>query len=78
MEELVLGLLLKYPVAVTILMVLGICRAVFKPIMSVASAYVQATPSIKDDAALIKVESSKIYKSLVWFLDYTLSIKLPK
>ena len=78
MEELILGLLVKYPVVGTILMVVGVARAIFKPIMSVAAAYVKATPSLKDDAAFEGVEGSKIYKSIAWFLDYTLSIKLPK
>ena len=78
MESVIIGLVAKYPVIATILLVLGVARAIVKPIMSVLQAYVLATPSVKDDETVKKIESSKVYLAIVWLLDYTLSLKLPK
>lgn len=72
-----LGLADKYPWAVTIFMVMGVLRAVFKPLVAFARTVVSATPSQKDDELLNKAESSKAFKSIAWFIDYISSIKLP-
>ena len=78
MEEILLNLVSKYPVAMSIFAMMGIMRAVFKPLMLTLEAYVGETESKKDDATLEKIKSSKIYKGLAYVLDYTASIKLPK
>jgi len=75
--QFVLGLAEKHPVAASIFMVVGVLRALFKPLVSFARAYVIATPTPNDDLSLDKVEASKIYKSIAWFFDYAMSIKLP-
>lgn len=78
MEAILLGLVVKYPVAMSAFAVIGVLRAIFKPIMTAAHAYVGATDSKSDDEALDKVEKSALYKAFAWFIDYTASIKLPK
>lgn len=76
MEPLIIAFAEKYPVAVTILAGVGVLRAIFKPIMSVARAYVQSTKSTDDDLKLDEVESSKAFKALAWLVDYVASIKI--
>lgn len=71
-------LMSKYPVVAMIFMVIGVLRAVFKPLMGLLGAYVEATPSENDNAMLKMVLDSKVYSAVRWFLDYTASIKLPK
>jgi len=72
-----LGLADKYPWAVTLFVVMGVLRAVFKPLVAFARTVVVATPSVKDDEFLNKAESSKAFKAVAWFVDYLTSIKLP-
>lgn len=77
MEPLIIALAEKYPLVVSLFAVMGIFRAVFKPIMSLARAYVKATEkNEKDDLFLDEVEQSKWFKILSWLVDYTASIKL--
>jgi hypothetical protein len=77
MEQIIIELVSKYPVTASIFLVVGILRAVFKPIFSLAEAYVKATPSQEDDQKLNKFMSSNFYKRLSWGIDYLSSIKLP-
>lgn len=77
MEALFLELVGKYPSVVMVFTVVGVLRAVFKPIMAVAEKYVEATPTISDDELLGKVKASAIYKGIAWLVDYVSSIKLP-
>jgi hypothetical protein len=72
------GFVDKYPVLASILLGMGIARAVFKPVFSILRTIVSATPSAKDDAVLDKVESSKAYKAVAYVLDYLASIKIAK
>jgi len=74
--EIIQGFVTKYPVLSSIFMVMGILRAVFKPIFSLARTVVAATPSVKDDAVLDRVEGSKAYKAVLYVLDYIASIKI--
>lgn len=77
MEELLISMALKYPLAVAILGVVGGLRIVFKPIMGKLVELADYTDSPKDNELLQKIMSSKAYGSLVWLLDLTASIKLP-
>jgi hypothetical protein len=78
MEALLVELISKYPTLAMIFMVVGVLRAIFKPLMTLLHSYVEATPSTKDNEVLAKVKESKVYSAVVWLLDYTASIKLPK
>lgn len=77
MEADFIALVAKYPQAIMVFTVVGVLRAIFKPIMGVLESYVKATPSADDDAWLEKVKASKAYSVVAWVLDYTASIKLP-
>lgn len=68
------NLVQNQPYFVTIVMVLGTFRAIFKPLMAVVDAYVLSTPNATDDAAVLKFKEGKIY----WVLNYITSIKIPK
>lgn len=67
-----------YPIAMAILVLMGVFRAIFKPIMMVAEKYVAATPSKSDNEKLQKFKESSIYKALGLASDYLMSIKLPQ
>lgn len=72
------NLAVQYPWVMAIVVVMGVFRAIFKPIMTVVEKYVEATPSKSDDAFLAKIKESKVYRAVAWFADYLLSVKLPK
>lgn len=76
--EIIMELAIKYPAIASVLMLMGVLRAVFKPLMSLLHAYVEATPSEKDNELLKKIMDSKAYSVIQYILDYTASIKLPK
>jgi hypothetical protein len=78
MEEAILALMMKYPATSSVLVVMGVLRAVFKPLFSLLQAYVDATESKTDNEKLQKFMESKIYKALAYLLDYAASVKLPK
>jgi len=71
-------LLIQYPwlrYAVTLMIV---SRLVFKPLFQIAEKYTQLTVSKEDDKTLHKIMNSKTYKMIVFILDLSLSVKLPK
>jgi len=78
MADLITTLLAKYPAIVSVLSGIGAFRLVFKPLMTAVDSYEASTPSTKDDAAVKKVEDSKVYKAAMWLMDYVFSIKLPE
>lgn len=75
--EFIMPMVAKYPAIATVLMIVGGLRVVFKPIMSVARAYVDYTSTDSDNKKLDEIESSRVYKGLAYVLDYMASIKLP-
>jgi hypothetical protein len=77
MEQLLLDLVMKFPVAASVVAGVGIARLIFKPLMVFLQAVVEATPSQSDNVLLQKVMESKIYKGWAFVLDYLASIKLP-
>jgi hypothetical protein len=66
----------KYPQIVAVFLAIGVLRAIFKPIMSVAEAFVAATPNKEDDLLLDGFKKGKFYSSIIWFLDFFASIKV--
>jgi predicted neutral ceramidase superfamily lipid hydrolase len=66
----------EHPWLVTLLAAIATLRLVFKPIISVAEAYVRSTPSTADDAWLNRAQHSKAFKIAAWLLDYLGSIKV--
>jgi hypothetical protein len=76
LSVIIIELVSKYPVLGSIVAVMGSARLILKPLMVFLKEAVLATPSDKDDLVLNKVEASKIYKALVFLLDYLFSLKL--
>lgn len=80
MEEILIQFLIqassKYPIVMTIFMVIGILRAVNKPLFALWRSYVTETETKADDELLDKVESSKITKAILFVLDWTASVKV--
>lgn len=66
------------PVLVKIFIIIGSLRIFVKPIMSMISAYVQFTPKTEDDGIPAKIEGNKIYKAVIYALDWFASIKVKK
>lgn len=77
MEQVLIDLAAKYPIIASIIIVIGIFRSIFKPLMSFLRSFVLATPSVKDDSILDKFEGSKIYAGIIYVVDWFTSIKLP-
>lgn len=75
--QMVLALGSKYPVLLTIFAVMGVLRAVFKPLFLFLDAVVIATPGPGDNEILAKVKASKPYQLVATALDYIASVKLP-
>jgi len=59
-------------------MIIGGFRAVFKPIMSAWAAYVEWTESKDDDLKFQEFKEGRLYRFIVWLLDFTASIKVKK
>lgn len=59
-------------------MVAGSFRLVMKPIMMALHAIASATETKSDDEVLDKVEKSKIYVTMLFLLDWIVSVKLPQ
>ena len=70
------GMVTKWPWLSTVLMVVGVLRLAFKPIMTAIESVVKATPSEADDAYLLKAAASPAWKWFCWLLNYTASVKI--
>jgi hypothetical protein len=77
MEEMLIALVVKYPLAASVLAVIGGFRIVFKPLMDILMKFVEYTDTPKDNELLQKFMSSWLYGKLVWLIDLTASISLP-
>ena len=78
MEEILIGLVAKYPVVASILSIIGLIRLLVKPVMEIIKAYVAYTPSKEDDSFVNKVIASPIYNKFLFILDWLFSIKIDK
>jgi len=75
MQETVAQLMVQYPWIATIFMVIGVIRVVVKPLMALAKSVAASTPSAKDDAVVAGLESNKIYKTVLFVIDWIFSLK---
>jgi hypothetical protein len=64
--------------AIQIITIVGSLRLLIKPLMGVLEAFVTITPSKTDDLLPEKIKENKIYKSVVYLLDWLASLKLKK
>ena len=78
MQETVAQLMVQFPWIATIFMVIGVIRVVVKPLMELAKSIAASTPSTKDDAAVASLESNKIYKTVLFVIDWIFSLKSVK
>lgn len=82
MDQLAIGILTwalgSFPVTASVLMGVGILRAVNKPLFSLLHSYVLATPNPNDDKVLDAVEKSKIYTVGSYMIDWFGSVKINK
>ena len=78
LTELVVGLLAQHPAFTTFLVVTGFLRAVNKPTFALIQKVVDTTATDADDKWWKKARESKAMSSVLWVLDWTTSIKLPK
>ena len=62
----------------TFLMLVGILRVAFKPVMTVIQVIVDNTETKVDDKAVSAFVGSSTYKGIIFILDWFASIKLPK
>lgn len=65
-----------HPVIATLLMVIGVVRAINKPLFSFIHSVDQAAGLTKTDAVVSEVEASKAYQYFCYGLDWALSIKV--
>jgi chromatin segregation and condensation protein Rec8/ScpA/Scc1 (kleisin family) len=65
----------KYPAVASVIFFMGTMRLFMKPIVTCVKEIVALTESKKDDEMVEKVEQSKAYKTIVFILDYILSVK---
>ncbi len=78
MDQVIIDLVLANPKAVSILAGLMTVRLVMKPICEAYISYVKNSPQKEDDEKLAAFLDHKATKAALWFVDYLLSIKLPK
>ena len=76
--EKIIELIAQYPQVAVVLAAIGTFRVIFKPIMEALDKIVISTETKKDDDLLNKVKENKIYKVIVFLVDYLSSIKLPQ
>lgn len=76
--EFLVEFMTKNPSLGSTLMIMGLLRAVFKPIQGVIQSYVDATEDTSDNEKWEAMKEAKWFKALSWLLDYTASIKIPK
>ena len=67
----------NYPLAATLLLVIGGLRVVFKPVMALLDEYVKANCSPEEYGRLQHFEAGSVYKWLNFAFDLLGSVKLP-
>lgn len=77
MDELIFQYLVEYPILTKIIIVIGILRMVFKPLMTVLAQRVEVTASDEDNKKLEAFKASWWYVVIAFLLDFTASIKIP-
>lgn len=72
------GLMGTHPAFATVLMIVGLFRVLFKPLIAMVDAYVNYTENKTDDKMFKDFLASPFYSTIVFILDYLASIKLKK
>ncbi len=77
LEQIFVDLAATYPWLFMVFTFIAVFRLIFKPVISLADAYVMATPDKSDDEKWAKIKASRAYVCLAWVVDYLMSVKLP-
>ena len=75
MENLILDLLTQHPMLASVLVIIGACRVINKPLFALFHAVVDVTKTEIDNEWLKKVEESKAYKTFLFLIDWLGSVK---
>lgn len=65
-------------IVIKILTIIGTLRLFIKPVMSMIDAFVRADKNPANDDLVQKIESNKIFKVIVYCLDWLASVKVVK
>jgi hypothetical protein len=76
--DLIVGLMATNPTFTAFLTIMGLLRAVNKPVFATIQALVDATETKADDKWWAKMQEHKAMRALLWVLDWTASVKVPK
>lgn len=74
----VIDLLAANPHMAVLITIMSVARAIFKPLCSLIQKYVDSTPSEADNKWWLEVQNHKVFQAVAYFVDFFLSIKLPK
>lgn len=77
-EELIVKFVGDNPTFAVVIMIAGSLRAINKPLFALINAIVAHTGSKTDDTWWSKAQEHQAFRCLLWFLDWTASVKLPK
>lgn len=69
-------LVTQHPWIASVLLLVGVLRSVFKPIVTLLEQRAAATADTADDERLKKAEASWWFRALAWLLDFGASIKV--
>lgn len=76
--ELVVSLLAANPTFATFITIVGLLRAINKPLFATIQAIVDKTETKMDNQWWERVQAHPAMKSFLWLLDWGASVKLPK
>lgn len=76
--DLAVGFMGTHPVFGTILMVMSLLRAIFKPLMGIIDVYTKWSENKTDDKLFADFMASPFYTTIIYLLDYFASIKIKK
>ena len=77
-EDLIVKFVGENPTFALIIMIAGTLRAINKPLFALIQAFVGSTETKADDTWWAKAQTHQSFKCLLWFLDWTASVKLPQ
>jgi len=66
----------QFGIVVQIITIVGSLRVFVKPIMSLVGVVVVFTPSKKDDVWFANLQENKIFKAVIYCIDWFASIKI--
>jgi hypothetical protein len=67
----------KYPVVLTALMFMGMCRLAFKPIFQIGMRYLELEPNPAKRERVQALMNSRGFKTFAFAVDLLFSVKLP-